>query len=388
MIKSKKLVLAGGGHSHAIVLRQWGLNPLAGVDLILITNVTQTPYSGMLPGYLAGFYTFAETHIDLLALAKFAQARIILDTAIALDLTKRKIICKNQPPIDFDYLSLDIGSTPKLDNIAGSEYVIPAKPIPPLLTGWENLLTNMQQHPQQRLRIVIVGGGAGGVELALNMQTRLHNFLKQAEQSLDHLSINLIQRAPRLLPDYNAWVGKQLERVLQRRGINIRYLESIQAITKTVNNDYQLSCQSGLQFSAEVIFWVTQAIATPWLAQSGLQTDERGFVLVAPTLESISHPRIFAAGDVATVRNYPRPKAGVFAVRQGLPLFENLCRSLQGKALKAYLPQKYYLSLIGTGDQNAIATWGNLVGQHPLFWQWKDHIDRAFMAQFQNLKIV
>jgi selenide,water dikinase len=383
----KKLVLVGGGHSHAIVLRQWGLNPLAGVDLILITNVTQTPYSGMLPGYLAGFYSFAETHIDLFALAKFARARIILDSAIALDLTKRQIICKNQPPIDFDYLSLDIGSTPKLDNIAGSEYVIPAKPIPPLLTVWENLLTNMQQHPQQHLKIVIVGGGAGGVELALNMQTRLHSLLKEADQPLDNLSIALIQRAPRLLPDHNAWVSKQLDRVLQRRGINIHYLDSIQAITKTANNGYQLSCQSGLQFSTAVIFWVTQASAAPWLAQSGLQTDERGFVLVAPTLESISHPRIFAAGDVATVRNYPRPKAGVFAVRQGQPLFENLRRSLQGKTLKAYLPQKYYLSLISTGDQNAIATWGNLAGQHPLFWQWKDHIDRAFMAQFQDLKI-
>ena len=255
----KKLVLVGGGHSHAIVLRQWGLNPLAGVDLILITNVTQTPYSGMLPGYLAGFYTFAETHIDLLALAKFAQAQIILDTAIALDLSKRQIICINQPPIDFDYLSLDIGSTPKLDNIAGSEYVIPAKPIPPLLTVWENLLTNMQQHPQQHLKIVIVGGGAGGVELALNMQTRLHSLLKQADQPLDNLSSALIQRASKLLPDHNAWVSKQLDRVLQRRGINIHYLDSIQAITKTANSGYQLSCQSGLQVSAEVIFWVTQA---------------------------------------------------------------------------------------------------------------------------------
>lgn len=383
--KRKKLVLVGGGHSHVILLRLWGLNPLPNVELTLMTNVTETPYSGMLPGHLAGFYSFAQTHIDLLALTQFARAEMILDAAIALDLAQRQVMGLRQSPIDFDYLSLDIGSTPELANIPGIDHVIPAKPIPPFLIAWQDLSTQIQRNPEQAWSLTIVGGGAGGVELALNMQSRLQGLLRQANQPVENLRIDLIQRSPTLLPNHNVWVRKHLEKVLQTRKIRIHYSDTVKAITQTTAKHYELSCQSGLQLSSHAIFWVTQGIAATWLTQSGLQTDERGFILVSPTLESLSHPQVFAAGDVATILHHPRPKAGVFAVRQGQPLFENLRRSLLGQALKPYIPQKHYLSLIGTGDRNAIATWGNLGWQSPLLWQWKDRIDRAFMAQFQNL---
>ncbi|NES66018.1 MAG: FAD-dependent oxidoreductase, partial [Okeania sp. SIO2D1] len=149
-----------------------------------------------------------------------------------------------------------------------------------------------------------------------------------------------------------------------------------------------LECNSGLQIECDILFWVTQASAAPWLQTAGLATDASGFILVNDKLQSISHPQVFAAGDVATMVNHSRPKAGVFAVRQGKPLLENLQRALQKKPLKSFIPQKKFLILIGTGDQRAIASRGKMgFGPESLLWRWKDNIDRKFMDKFTNLKM-
>lgn len=149
-----------------------------------------------------------------------------------------------------------------------------------------------------------------------------------------------------------------------------------------------VKCDSGLEIECDILFWVTQASAAPWLQKAGLVTDGRGFILVNEKLQSISHPQVFAAGDVATMVNHSRPKAGVFAVRQGKPLFENLQRALQRKRLKSFIPQKKFLILIGTGDERAIASRGIIgFGPHRLLWRWKDRIDRKFMDKFSDLKM-
>ena len=211
----QKLVLIGGGHSHAIALRLWGLNPLPDVDLILLSDVEQTPYSGMLPGHVAGFYSYEETHIDLVNLAEFAGAKLIKDQAIGLDLNQNRIICKSGQEIEFDYLSLDIGSTPQTVTIPGAkEYAIPAKPVPQFLDAWYELKQATVSSPTKPLSIVIVGGGAGGVELALNMQACLQEVLQQSQ---DDLQIHLIHRGDRLLSGHNDWVSNKLEKIILQR---------------------------------------------------------------------------------------------------------------------------------------------------------------------------
>jgi selenide,water dikinase len=360
------LVLLGGGHSHAIALRLFGKKPIPGVNLTLITDVIKTPYSGMLPGHVAGFYSYEETHIDLCKLTSFAGAELLLDEAIGLDLEKNLVICKHLSPVEFDYLSIDIGSTPATDSIPGVDrYAIPAKPVPQFLAAWEQLIEQVTTMP--KMAIAIVGGGAGGVELALNMHSRLPK----------HVSIHLFHRNDRLLPNHSDRVGKQLEQILQQRGIYIHLQETVSEVSVD-----RISCQSGLVVAVDRIFWVTQASAPNWIKQSGLTTDDRGFILVNNFLQSVSHPHIFAAGDIATMQNYSRPKAGVFAVRQGKPLFENWHRITTNRPLKPYIPQKRYLSLIGTGDRRAIASWGKLCWRSPLLWCWKDYIDRQFMNLF------
>ncbi|MDJ0801096.1 MAG: selenide, water dikinase SelD [Calothrix sp. MO_167.B12] len=420
------LVLIGGGHSHAIVLKMLGMHPIPGVRLTLITDASDTPYSGMLPGHIAGFYSRDECHINLRSLANFAQAQLYIDRVVGLDLTNNKVICNNRPPVSFDVLSIDIGSTPATVSVPGAlEYAIPAKPVPRLLTCWEQLTHNVTKNPQEAVKIAIVGGGVGGVELALSMQANLRRIISQGawrsggvrEWGSGGADIHLFQRHPQLMPNNHQSVRRQIQTILQENHIQLHLGENVIQIEpqgksiaglqpsgngkissptmKKGSFSYtphltpypllQLECESGFTGEYTHIFWVTQASAPSWLQASGLKTDSQGFILVDDTLQSLSHPHIFAAGDIATMVNHPRPKAGVFAVRQGKPLFTNLQRFLLGKSLQPYTPQKKYLSLIGTGDGKAIATRGIFtLPSHQLIWCWKDWIDRRFMERFRN----
>lgn len=372
-----ELILVGGGHSHAIALRLWGINPLPGVRLTLISDVVYTPYSGMLPGYVAGFYSYEETHINLRHLAAFAGVDFLLDKVIGLNLDQKTIIFGDRPPIQFDYLSLDIGSTPSISNIPGvKSYAIPAKPVPKFLSAWQKILNETLVNPAKKQNLIIVGGGAGGTELAFN----IHYALNQKLISSDLLSLHLVHRGKVLVSgNNNPWVSKKVQQLLSQRGIQIHLKQEVTEVSAT-----GLHCQSGLTLTGTVI-WVTQASPTPWLKQSGIETDQNGFVVIDKTLRSPSHPFVFATGDIASIRNHPRPKAGVFAVRQGKPLFQNWQRTFTGQALVKHQPQKNYLALIGTGDKQAIATRGKLGWRSSWLWSLKDHIDRKFMEQFPKL---
>nr|WP_231867020.1 FAD-dependent oxidoreductase [Anabaena sp. 4-3] len=384
-LSGQNLVLVGGGHSHAIVLRMFGMKPLPGVRLTLITPAIDTPYSGMLPGHIAGVYSREECHIDLQKLANFAQAQLYIDKVVGLDLKNHQVICANCPAVDFDLLSIDIGSTPATISVSGAaKYAIAAKPVDQLLEHWYELVATVAQNPQNPITISIVGGGAGGVELALSMQSHLHRILQQAQQPLQNLQIHLFQRHSQLMANHHPSVQHLVQQVLIQRGVKLHLGETVTEIAPSAGRELlQVKCESGLTIDSHRVFWVTQASAPQWLKTTGLATDEQGFILVKDTLQSLSHPEVFAAGDIATMENHPLPKAGVFAVRQGKPLFTNLRRMLWGKSLLPYKPQPQYLSLIGTGEQRAIANKGCFtLPPHPLLWQWKDWIDRRFMAQF------
>ena len=380
---TQEIVLIGGGHAHAIALRQFGMKPLPGVRLTLISEASESPYSGMVPGRVAGWYTDAECHINLAALAQFAQAQFYVDRVTGLDLSQRRIVCDRHPPIAFDLLSLNIGSIPLLPEFARSPRVIPAKPMQTLLDRWDALLERLACQPDQPLRLVIVGGGAAGVELAFAMQHRVHQQLRQTGYPLSQLEVHLIQRGDRLVPQFHQRVGNRLLTLLSQRHIQVHLNQTVTAIAGE-----WVCCASGWAIEADAIIWTTQATAPPWLGAAGLAVDAAGFVLVDNTLQSISHPGIFAVGDIAAMVNYPRPKAGVFAVRQGKPLAENLRRQSQSRPLRPFAPQRHYLSLINTVDGSAIAVKGWLSGRSRGFWRWKDQIDRQFMTQFTDLPIM
>ncbi|WP_445175487.1 FAD-dependent oxidoreductase [Microcoleus sp.] len=389
----------------------FGIQPLPSVRLTLISDVLHAPYSGMLPGHVAGFYGYDECHIDLRSLAEFAGCQILIDRAIAIDINKNLVICQTRPPVNFDLLSVDIGSTPATLSVPGAaEYAIAAKPVPEFLASWNQLISEIPNPPQKPLRIAIVGGGAGGVELALNMQSRLgkeegrrkreegrgnkEEGIRKREENLENLSseIHLFHSGAKLMPAHNHRVRRRLEEILISCGIQLHLKEKVCAVKKIEKEtnpqfptDYQISCKSGLELECARIFWVTQASAANWIRESGLAADSNGFMQVNDCLQSVSHPNVFGAGDIAAMVNYPRPKAGVFAVRQGKPLFENLQQFLLEKPLKPFALQEQYLGLIGTGNKRAIASRGSFMWESALLWYWKDWIDRQFMQKFSHL---
>ncbi|HEY9847049.1 MAG TPA: FAD-dependent oxidoreductase, partial [Candidatus Caenarcaniphilales bacterium] len=378
----KDLVLIGGGHSHAIALKLFGMKPLPGVRLTLITPQSYTSYSGMLPGHVAGFYDFDQCHIDLRPLAHFAQAQLLLDRAIGLDLKNDRVICAHHPDVAFDLLSLDIGSTPATTSIPGAmAHTIPIRPVDQFLAHWHQIVERVTQAPEKPLRLGLIGGGAGGVELALAMQYRLQQIFKAEGQPSTKVEIHLFHRGVELMAaTHNQWTRQRFKEILRQRGIKLHLEETVTEV-----QEQAVVCESGLTVECDRVFWVTQASAAPWLREAGLATDEKGFVQVQETLQSISHPQVFAAGDIATIVNHPRPKAGVFAVREGKPLFHNLQRALLGKPLQGFKPQKQYLSLISTGNQSAVASRGAFGFESRLLWYWKDRIDRKFVQRFTVL---
>ncbi len=375
----KDLVLLGGGHAHVGVLKSFGMRPIDGVRVTLVNRDTDTPYSGMLPGLIAGHYSFDDTHIDLGRLARFSRARFIHAEATGVDLQKKQLLFANRPPLAFDVLSIDTGSTPNTAGVPGAaEHAVPLKPISNLLTRWDSLCERALA-ADRPLHVAIAGAGAGGVEMLLAAQHRLREVRRGAGFA-SPVTFAIFSAAAELLPAFPSRVRETFDRVLRERSISVHCGNRVASIeTNTVVLD------NGARFCADEILFATDAAAPDWFARDGLSTDERGFIKVNPSLQSLSHGNVFAAGDVAAVEGYPRPKAGVFAVRQGPPLTRNLRNALLGRALVPFKPQQEFLSLISTGDNYAVASRNGLSLRGAWVWRWKDWIDRRFMAQFNDL---
>ncbi len=375
----RDIVLVGGGHSHVGVLKHFGMHPLPGVRLTVICRDTHTPYSGMLPGYIAGHYSYDEIHIDLSRLAQFAGARFFRDEAVGLDLGAARVRCRDRPPVPYDQLSINIGSTPQMSQVAGAaEHAVPVKPINGFDARWRLLLDRVRNHAGAT-RIAVVGGGAGGVELTLAMQYRLRNELRGLGRDPDKLSFHLLTDDADILPTHNATVRDAFAHVLAERGVVVHRGAEVVEVSAA-----RLRTAGGETVEADEIVWVTRAGGAHWLRETGLALDADGFIQVADTLQTVTDSKVFAAGDIASMVNYPLEKAGVFAVRQGPPLAENLRRAVEGRALKAYRPQRRWLALISTGDRFAVASRGAVGFQGAWVWRWKDWIDRRFMAKFSH----
>ena len=375
----KDLVLVGGGHSHVIVLKQLGMEPMPGVRVTVIARDVDTPYSGMLPGLIAGHYEFDDAHIDLGRLSMFAGARFYHDEAVGLDLANRRVLCRHRPPVSYDVVSIDIGVTPIQLVEGAADHAVPVKPITTLVSRWERLRERVLQQ-EGGLRIGVVGAGAAGIELTLAIQ----HALQEPSSSARHRGVvpdfHLFSRTETVLPTHGRLVKAKFRRVLEERGVQVH-------LGRRVVEVYPdgLQTEDGVRHALDEIIWATEAGAQVWPRTAGLDVDDRGFITVDDTLRSTSHHEVFAAGDIAAMVNHPREKAGVFAVRQGPPLEANLRRALHGQPLRSFRPQRAFLSLISTGDRYAVASRGGWTLEGRWVWRWKDWIDRRFMRKFSDL---
>ncbi len=376
----RDLVLVGGGHSHVVVLRMLAMQPEPGLRITLICTDIDTPYSGMLPGYISGHYSFDDVHIDLGRLAAFAGARFIHGEVTGLDRANQRVLLRDRPSVPYDLLSINTGSTPNVRQVDGARaHTVPVKPIAHFNLRWLQLLDRVRGL-HSRFTIAVVGGGAGGVELVLSVQFRLRNELLKLGRNPDLLRFVLLTAGDTILPTHNPGVRARFARVLKERHVAVHTRAEVTQVSPGC-----LHTQDGRTFDADETLWVTQAGGPVWLQSTGLALDEHGFIQVNQQLQTPDDPKIFAAGDVASFTARPLEKAGVFAVRMGPPLAKNLRLSLRGQPLVAYNPQQRWLALISTGDRYAVASRGALGFAGAWVWTWKDWIDRRFMRKFTEL---
>jgi selenide,water dikinase len=339
------------------------------IQITLVVKDRLTPYSGMLPGHIAGFYPRNALHIDLERLARRCRVALIQDEAIGFDRHARQVILRGDR-ISYDILSIDLGITPDLSGIAGAaEHALAVKPIGDLLAKWDRVVQDAAK-PDGPRRIVIVGGGVAGICLAFAASAALRAKAGSGTR------VTLVSATA--APEINPRMQKRVERALVRRGIEVCANDAATAV-----DSQGVTLASGRSIPADRVLVSTRAGPPPALQGSGFATDESGFLAIGPTLQVLNDEAVFAAGDCATMLAHRRPKAGVFAVRQGPVLARNLRRALRGEALEAYLPQRDHLVLIGTGDGRAIGGRGRwLAFEGRWAWRLKDWLDRRFMRRF------
>lgn len=372
------IVLVGGGHSHVAVLKSFGMRPVPGVRITLIARDVLTPYSGMLPGLMAGHYTHAEAHVDLQRLCRFAGARLYHAPAEAIDFEAMRVRCHGRPAVGFDWLSLDMGSVPDTSGLQlHGASAVSIKPVDEFLAAWPAIEARCLA-AEGTFDIVTIGAGAGGVELTLSLHHRLARKWQHTDRALPRFHV--VSATENILPTHNAGVQRCLRRAMHDAKISLHAPAQAAAVEA-----HAVVLRSGERLPADAVILTTSARPAPWLAETGLALDGEGFVRVDETLRSTSHERVFAVGDIASFSARPLPKSGVYAVRQGPVLAENLRRAVAGKTLRRYRAQARTLALISTGAPNAVASYGPLAVEGKWVWQAKDWIDRRWMAKYQDL---
>lgn len=369
-----EIVLLGLGHTHAHILRMWRMRPVPETRLTCVSDFPVATYSGMLPAVLAGQYPVERMQIDLVRLCAAAKARLILAEVTGLDQSLRQLHFRDHPTIPYDLLSIGVGSVPRLAEGISTEF--PLIPIKPMQTFLDRLGNGLARVPAAKpLEIVLVGAGAGGIEIACCLPA----YLERQGRSLARLHV--VDAGPELGKGLTAATVQRLDRLLRQRGVDRHLGQRVQEVDPT-----GVTLADGRHIAADLVVWSTGAAAPPLLDHLGLPRDDRGFLRIEPTLQVVGESRIFAVGDTATLTTDPTPKAGVYAVRQGPILWQNLRRFLEQRPLKSFQPQQRFLKLLNTGDGQAIAEWYGWSFQGHWCWRWKDRIDGRFMDKYQDYR--
>ncbi len=375
----KRLVLVGAGHAHAQVLLEWTRRPWPGVELVVVSPQALAPYSGMVPGWLAGVYRFEDIVINVPALCQRAGARWVQDELQSLDAEQQTLHLKGGQQLNYDVLSLNVGSTLRPPAV-GTAQVLSLRPLVQLRESYEGLLASWARdagHGSNEglapYRVTAVGGGAAGFESILAVLARLRALQPQRQ-----VTGRLLSKGKELLPGLSSSARRAAERALQSAQVTLE-------LQTTWNPELHGDTSAN---TSNLVLWATGAEAHDWQRdpqrRGSLAVSQQGFVRINAQLQSASHPNIFAVGDCAhwDTGTKPLPKAGVFAVRMGPVLTRNLHAALAGHAIETYVPQRQFLVLLATGGQHAIASRGGLGAQGRWAWRWKDHIDRGFIGRF------
>lgn len=370
----KRLLLLGGGHAHVEVLRTLAMLPEPRYEATLVTPYPWLTYSGMIPGHFAGHYELDHCTIDLRALCERAQASLVLAGASLVSPRANEVVCSNAMVLPYDVLSINVGSVPSYGDAKGAErHAVPLRPLERAVKAWNDVLVRASDG--RMAAVTLVGGGAAAVELALAMN---HRFRRDLFEVASH--VRVLTDTPVFLPTLAPGARTLLGHRMRRMGVEAHTDSEVAEVGEGF-----IRLRTGIEFATDAVFWATGPAAPPWLRESGFATDERGYLLTNDLLQSPSHPNVFGAGDCVNELGHPLPKAGVFAVRAGPVLANNLMAALEGRPLTPHLPRKRYLAIISAGRRDAVAAWGPFAWGGSWVWRWKDRIDRDFIARYRDV---
>ena len=364
-LANRRILLVGAGHTNLHIVRMWMQQPIADTSLTLISPFPCATYSGMLPGTLAGLYDPSEMEIDLHRLTKAAGVELLVDEAIAVDPELKQVLFRERPALSYSVVSIGVGSMPRqMDHLRTHPGFVPIKPMFTVLPRLDLAIQRIGNAP---VRITIVGGGAAGVEVAFCVEHRIR-------KSGGTPQITLVDANTQILTGFRRRTLQLVAQELHKRGINVR-----QGGRVTGHRGLDLTFDDGGSLTADVVIWVTGACPLPLLQQINLPKSGQGFIRVQNTLQSVGNESVFVVGDSADMDGADFDRAGVYAVRQGPILWQNLNRSLGGGQLITYQPQQDFLRLLATGDGRAIAQWKWFSGIGTHWWRLKNRIDSKFM---------
>ncbi|MBV1790663.1 FAD-dependent oxidoreductase [Marinobacterium sp. D7] len=369
MLKDKEvgLALVGGGHAHLFVLEAMAQGRLTIPDTVLISPSRWQYYSGMLPGLMAGHYTVEQCRIDLAQLARRAGVRFIEQSVVSLNAAAQSLCLSGGESLEYALASLDIGSETDLGNLTDFQgRLLCVKPLDRFHADWLSFKERVGKRPGGRL--VVAGAGAAGVELAMAAAYALAGPMAGSP-------VKLVASEKGVLPGFSAGVRKVVRRELTRMGVEI-YSGGAEA----QGNRIQVGRNTLLECDALIA--ACGAKAPAWLQSSALALDPEGFIQVDAYHRSLSHPSLFAVGDIASRPSSRLMRSGVHSVRAGPVLVHNLAALVTGGRLKPFRPRAWVLYLISCGARHAVASWGPFVLSGGWVWRWKDRIDRRFIARF------
>lgn len=360
-----RLVLAGGGHAHLGVLAAWIARPVPGVETVLVTPEPFTVYSGMVPGWMAGFYGDDAARIDLRPLADRAGVALILDSVSGLDAEARRISLASGGTLTYDLLSLATGGEADVARLVGLGHRLqPVRPMSAFVEAWPAILTKAAR--SSRFDLVIVGGGAAGFEIGCAADEALR-------RSCRDMRITIVSDSDDILPGHATAVRRLAHAELVRRGIKV-------VLGEAVGEGDGVRLADGRRLPADHVIAATGSRGPHWAAQSGMAIDRHGAFAIDAHLRSLSHDAIFCAGDASGRVDQSVARSGVHAVKSGPVLAANLRAVLTGGRLTTYRPRRWTLYLLSLAERRAILSFGPIVMAGRWVWWLKDRIDRQFVA--------
>ncbi len=374
LVDAPQIVLLGIGHTNAHVLDMWRREPIPDARLVCVSSFAVATYSGMLPGTLSGQYPPGTLEIDLRSLANAARAELVVEQAMGVDMETRTVRFENHEPVRFDVLSVGAGSVPNRAGIDASDRAwVPIKPMQTFLMRLYERLRELDGPGPEALRILIIGGGVGGIEISLCLPA----YLRRSFGGLPH-TITIVDAGERIGGGLAPWALRKTEALMTARGVDVITGNRVARI-----EEREAVCADGRRIPADLVILAAGAAPPPVVEAMTLPKDPRGFLLTRDTLQSTGPVNVFAVGDSGTMADAAIPKAGVYAVRQGPVLWNNIRALVRGEPLSRYEPQHDFLRLLNTGDGKALMDYKGWSAHARWCWRFKDYLDSRFMARFR-----